>query len=107
MKVVKIRNSYFETDGMGNPRVVFEAGKHYPLTDASQHQVNCGNAELIDAPDDPEKAAANAEAAESRAEKAAAAAQAAREAAEAAAVASDIAKAVAATKAAKKTADEA
>jgi len=107
MKLVKIRNSFFATDGLGNSRAVFEAGKHYPVTEASQQQVDRGNADLIDAPDDPEKAAATAEAAESKAEKAAAAAQAARDAAEAAAVAADIAAAVAAAQAAETPASEA
>ena len=107
MKLVKIRNSFFATDGLGNSRAVFEAGKHYPLNEASQQQVDRGNADLIDAPDDPEKATAAADVAESRAEKAAAAAQAAREAAEAAVAAADIAAAVAADKAAETPVSEA
>ena len=64
MQAILITDTYFETDSGGNAVAIFEAGKHYPVTEASQRQVALGNGELVDVPDDAEKAQAAAEAAE-------------------------------------------
>jgi hypothetical protein len=85
MQAIRITDTYFETDSGGNAMAVFEAGKHYPVTESSQRQVALGNGEIVDIPDDPEKAQAAAEAAESAAEKATAKATTARRHADAAA----------------------
>jgi len=85
MKAVRITNSHFETNGWGISEPRFVGGQHYPLDAGTQRQVDLGNGEIIEVPDDPEKAQTAAEAAEVRAEKAAVAAQAARDAANAAA----------------------
>jgi hypothetical protein len=87
VKAVLITDSHFETDASGSAVEKFKGGKHYPLDEASQRQVDLGNGVIVDAPDDAEKAAAAAETAEQAAEKAAAKADAARQSADAAAAA--------------------
>lgn len=87
MQVVRILNTHFETNGWGNSLPVFEGGRFYPITEASQRQVDIGNGEIVDAPEDADKAEAAAESAEAKAEKAAAVAETARAAANAAAAA--------------------
>lgn len=54
MKLVKIRSSYFETDGNGISSPAFEAGNVYPVTPQSEFQIAIGNAELVDVPDEPQ-----------------------------------------------------
>ena len=83
MQAILITDTYFETDSGGNAVAIFEAGKHYPVTEASQRQVALGNGEIVDVPDDAEKAQAAAEAAEAAAEKATAKATTARRQADA------------------------
>jgi hypothetical protein len=84
MQAILITDTYFETDSGGNAVAIFEAGKHYPVTEASQRQVALGNCEVVDVPDDAEKAQAAAEAAdEAAAEKATAKATTARRQADA------------------------
>ena len=46
MQAVRIVDTYFETGAGGNAVPRFEAGKYYPVTDASQRQVALGNGEL-------------------------------------------------------------
>jgi hypothetical protein len=83
MQAILITDTYFETDSGGNAVAIFEAGKHYPVTEASQRQIALCNGELVDVPDDAEKAQAAAEAAEAAAEKATAKATTARRQADA------------------------
>lgn len=86
MKAIKITDSYFETNGGGVAEPLFTAGQVLPADDeGAKRQLARGNAELIDVPDDAEKAAQAAEAAQAAAEKAAAKADAATAAADAAA----------------------
>jgi hypothetical protein len=85
MQAILITDTYFETDPGGNAVAMFEAGKHYPMTEASQRQVALGNGQVVDVPDDVDKAQAVADAAEATAEKAAAKALSARLQADAAA----------------------
>lgn len=85
MKVVRITHSWFETNSFGNREEKFSAGAILPLNEATQRQVDLLNAEVIEAPDDYEKAEAAALKAEERAATASAAADHARDAADAAA----------------------
>lgn len=52
MKKVKIRNNVWDTNGGGNPFVVFAAGELYEHTPQSNLQVVLGNAELVDVEDE-------------------------------------------------------
>lgn len=87
MKVIRITNSWHETGPDGESHVVLQGGQFYPVTQATMRQVELGNGEVVDAPEDAEKAAAAAEAAQVAADKAAAKAEAAMAAADAAAAA--------------------
>lgn len=62
MKRIQFSQTFFETDGSGNHRPRFEAGKHYPADDAeAQRCVARGIAEEVDVPDpEPEQPAAEA-----------------------------------------------
>lgn len=51
MQVVLITDTYFETDPGGAAVAVFEAGRQYPLTEATQRQVALGNATIVEVPD--------------------------------------------------------
>ena len=100
-KVVLITNTHFETRN-GEAIPVFQGGKHYPLTDATQRQVDLGNGSLVDAPPDAEKAQDTADALRAKADSAeqkAAEAQAAADAAAALAQAEEAAAAEAAAQA--------
>lgn len=69
-QVVKIKDTWFEViNGTSLPK--FEGGKLYPLNDETQRQVELGNGEIVDAPEDAEKAQAAADAAAAAAAKAA------------------------------------
>jgi hypothetical protein len=52
MKKVKIRNNVWDTNGGGNPFVVFAAGELYEQNPQSNLQVTLGNAELVDVEDE-------------------------------------------------------
>jgi hypothetical protein len=93
MKVIRYLQSWFHVVPAGHSEAKYEAGKHYPVTDETSLHVEHGIAELVDAPEDADKAAAAAESAEARAAKAAETAEAARAAADAAAAAADAANA--------------
>lgn len=72
MKALKIINSYFETSTGGVAEELFTAGQVLPAEhEGAQRQRDRGNAELIDVPDDAEKAAQAAEVAQAAADKAA------------------------------------
>lgn len=84
---VKIKDTYFETvNGEAKPK--FVGGRTYPINDDTQRQVDLGNADLVEVPDDVEKAQAAADAAAAAAAKAA---EKAEEKAEAATAAADLA----------------
>lgn len=51
MQKIKIRNSVWDTNGGGNPFVVFAAGELYEQSPMSMLQVTLGNAELVDVED--------------------------------------------------------
>lgn len=87
MKIIRYKLDWFETDGVGNSRAKFEAGKFYPVTDESSSHVVQGAAEEVDAPEDYEKAIAAADKAEAKLDDAEAKAVEARATAEAAAAA--------------------
>ena len=89
-KVVRIFNTHFEVDSQGASQPIFEGGKFYPVTEATERQVVLRNGEVVDAPEDYEKALAAAEAAKAAAEKAAVKADATADAAQAAAAAAGI-----------------
>lgn len=79
MQVVKIRLDYFNSG-----EVVFAAGSYHAPGEAALRQVEIGNGDLLDVPDDAVLAETAAKKAELKAEKADADAAAARAAADAA-----------------------
>ena len=91
MKLIQFVASWFETDGAGNCVERFPAGSYHAITEATERQVALGNAVVVDAPNDAEKAEDAAEKADAKAAAAQAAADAAREAADAATAAAEIA----------------
>ncbi len=48
MQAVRTIETLFGTDASGDAGPRFEAGKHYPVTVASQWQVGLGNGALVD-----------------------------------------------------------
>lgn len=91
MQVVRIINTYFETDSGGNALEKFKGGEFYAVTEETSRQVALGNGELVDAPEDVEKAIAAAQKARADADKALAKADSAEENAAAAQAAEVIA----------------
>lgn len=85
MKAVKITNSFFEVGPGGNSEEKFAGGSVVPLNADSQRQVDLRNGEIIDVPDDADKAASDAAKAQAKADAAAADAAAKADAATAAA----------------------
>lgn len=55
MPAIRITATYFETDAGGNAVPIFEAGKLYPVTEASQRQVARGNGEVVSVADDTQQ----------------------------------------------------
>jgi hypothetical protein len=51
-QAVRILNSSFRSNGWGNTETVFTAGQVLPLSDETQREIDVGNAELIDVPDE-------------------------------------------------------
>lgn len=95
MKVIRYTQSWFEVDSTGSSRAKFEAGKCYPISEETTRHVDRGIAEVVDAPEDAEKAEAVAEKAEAKADEAKTKADEARAAATAAVDAQAIADAAA------------
>lgn len=92
MKLIRYIASWFD---VGAEK--YAAGGYYPVTDETKQHVAQGVAEVVDAPEDADKAEAVADKAEAKLADAEASAAAAREAAEAAAAAQAIADAAAPT----------
>lgn len=85
MQVVRYLQTWFHVGAAGHSEAKFEAGKFYSKSEETLRHVAHGIAELFEAPDDADKAAAAAEAAKAKADKAAEVAQNAAQAASAAA----------------------
>lgn len=92
MKVVRYLQSFFHVTIGGFSEAKYEAGKVYAQCEETLRHIEHGIAELIDAPDDADKAQAAADKAQATADKAAEAAAQAQDAAEVAAQAADLPK---------------
>lgn len=96
MKVVRIFETFYETDSTASAIEKFKAGSIYPLMDETQRQVDLQNGEILDASDDYVKAVAAADAAQASADKASDKADAAADAATLALAAAELTAAAAA-----------